>query len=123
MTFPLPFSVLNCSEVVGLFARPRASAMLFNSVLCASMCAGNGTLNKAAGIDFKQLSLLAKINENQSGEVWSCCFYITVVLSVTDVHNNACYKVINLTPAYVLHSYTVYCGGSAGTLSQCFFLL
>uniref|UniRef100_A0A8C7U540 Protein kinase domain-containing protein n=1 Tax=Oncorhynchus mykiss TaxID=8022 RepID=A0A8C7U540_ONCMY len=30
----------------------------------------NGTLNKAAGIDFKQLSLLAKINENQSGELW-----------------------------------------------------
>uniref|UniRef100_A0A673X834 Scaffold protein ILK n=1 Tax=Salmo trutta TaxID=8032 RepID=A0A673X834_SALTR len=30
----------------------------------------NGTLNKAAGIDFKQLSLLAKINENQSGELF-----------------------------------------------------
>uniref|UniRef100_A0A1A8LIK3 Scaffold protein ILK n=1 Tax=Nothobranchius pienaari TaxID=704102 RepID=A0A1A8LIK3_9TELE len=30
----------------------------------------NGTLNKQAGIDFKQLSLLAKINENQSGELW-----------------------------------------------------
>lgn len=30
---------------------------------------GNGTLNKQAGIDYKQLSLLAKINENQSGEV------------------------------------------------------
>ncbi|CAG00468.1 unnamed protein product [Tetraodon nigroviridis] len=29
----------------------------------------NGTLNKQAGIDYKQLSLLAKINENQSGEV------------------------------------------------------
>ncbi|KAK7926181.1 hypothetical protein WMY93_008491 [Mugilogobius chulae] len=28
----------------------------------------NGTLNKQAGIDYKQLSLLAKINENQSGE-------------------------------------------------------
>lgn len=32
---------------------------------------GNGTLNKHAGIDYKQLSLLAKINENQSGEVLS----------------------------------------------------
>uniref|UniRef100_A0A8C5B1T3 Integrin-linked kinase n=1 Tax=Gadus morhua TaxID=8049 RepID=A0A8C5B1T3_GADMO len=30
----------------------------------------NGTLNKQAGVDFKQLSLLAKINENQSGELW-----------------------------------------------------
>lgn len=30
---------------------------------------GNGTLNKQAGIDYKQLSLLTKINENQSGEV------------------------------------------------------
>lgn len=30
---------------------------------------GNGTLNKQAGVDYKQLSLLAKINENQSGEV------------------------------------------------------
>lgn len=26
-------------------------------------------MNKLAGIDYKQLSLLAKINENQSGEV------------------------------------------------------
>lgn len=34
---------------------------------------GNGTLNKQAGIDYKQLSLLAKINENQSGEVSTCC--------------------------------------------------
>ncbi|KAG7261377.1 hypothetical protein CRUP_036091 [Coryphaenoides rupestris] len=31
---------------------------------------GNGTLNKQAGVDFKQLSLLAKINENHSGELW-----------------------------------------------------
>uniref|UniRef100_A0AAV2J9B9 Scaffold protein ILK n=1 Tax=Knipowitschia caucasica TaxID=637954 RepID=A0AAV2J9B9_KNICA len=30
----------------------------------------NGTLNKQAGIDYTQLSLLAKINENQSGELW-----------------------------------------------------
>ncbi|CAG08986.1 unnamed protein product [Tetraodon nigroviridis] len=30
----------------------------------------NGTLNKHAGIDYKQLSLLARINENQSGELW-----------------------------------------------------
>uniref|UniRef100_A0A8P4FXT4 Scaffold protein ILK n=1 Tax=Dicentrarchus labrax TaxID=13489 RepID=A0A8P4FXT4_DICLA len=30
----------------------------------------NGTLNKHAGIDYKQLSLLAKVNENQSGELW-----------------------------------------------------
>lgn len=30
---------------------------------------GNGTLNKLAGIDFKQLSLSHKLNENQSGEV------------------------------------------------------
>uniref|UniRef100_A0A8C9VLU1 Scaffold protein ILK n=1 Tax=Scleropages formosus TaxID=113540 RepID=A0A8C9VLU1_SCLFO len=30
----------------------------------------NGTLNKHAGIDFKQLSLMTKINENHSGELW-----------------------------------------------------
>uniref|UniRef100_A0AAY5L545 Scaffold protein ILK n=1 Tax=Esox lucius TaxID=8010 RepID=A0AAY5L545_ESOLU len=30
----------------------------------------NGTLNKSAGIDYKQLSFLSKINENQSGELW-----------------------------------------------------
>lgn len=30
---------------------------------------GNGTLNKLAGIDFRQLSLGHKLNENQSGEV------------------------------------------------------
>uniref|UniRef100_A0A452I2B8 Scaffold protein ILK n=1 Tax=Gopherus agassizii TaxID=38772 RepID=A0A452I2B8_9SAUR len=30
----------------------------------------NGTLNKLAGIDFKQLSLGHKLNENQSGELW-----------------------------------------------------
>uniref|UniRef100_A0A8C8DYE6 Scaffold protein ILK n=1 Tax=Oryzias sinensis TaxID=183150 RepID=A0A8C8DYE6_9TELE len=30
----------------------------------------NGTLNKHAGVDHRQLSLLAKINENQSGELW-----------------------------------------------------
>lgn len=40
---------------------------------------GNGTLNKQAGIDYKQLSLLAKINENQSGEVSTCCQAIIVL--------------------------------------------
>ncbi|XP_013917374.1 PREDICTED: integrin-linked protein kinase-like, partial [Thamnophis sirtalis] len=30
----------------------------------------NGTLNKLAGIDFRQLSLGHKLNENQSGELW-----------------------------------------------------
>ncbi|XP_064209256.1 integrin-linked protein kinase-like [Anguilla rostrata] len=30
----------------------------------------NGTMNKLAGIDYKQLSLLTKINENHSGELW-----------------------------------------------------
>lgn len=40
---------------------------------------GNGTLNKQAGIDYKQLSLLAKINENQSGEV-SCTLLLSVFL-------------------------------------------
>uniref|UniRef100_A0AAY4AD78 Protein kinase domain-containing protein n=1 Tax=Denticeps clupeoides TaxID=299321 RepID=A0AAY4AD78_9TELE len=30
----------------------------------------NATLNKHAGVDFKQLSFLTKINENQSGELW-----------------------------------------------------
>uniref|UniRef100_A0A8C1A2Y5 Integrin-linked kinase n=1 Tax=Cyprinus carpio carpio TaxID=630221 RepID=A0A8C1A2Y5_CYPCA len=30
----------------------------------------NGTLNKQAGIDYKQLSMLTKINENHSGELW-----------------------------------------------------
>ena len=47
----------------------------FCECILAGLCSvfvGNGTLNKLAGVDFKQLSLLAKINENQSGEV-SCC--------------------------------------------------
>lgn len=51
---------------------------------------GNGTLNKHAGIDYKQLSLLAKINENQSGEVLSlincalvmCFSYVHVWLHI-----------------------------------------
>lgn len=30
----------------------------------------NGTLNKQAGIDFKQLTLSHKLNDNQSGELW-----------------------------------------------------
>uniref|UniRef100_W5KN91 Scaffold protein ILK n=1 Tax=Astyanax mexicanus TaxID=7994 RepID=W5KN91_ASTMX len=30
----------------------------------------NGTLNKHAGIDYKQLTLMARINENHSGELW-----------------------------------------------------
>uniref|UniRef100_A0AAX7V1L2 Scaffold protein ILK n=1 Tax=Astatotilapia calliptera TaxID=8154 RepID=A0AAX7V1L2_ASTCA len=30
----------------------------------------NGTLNKQAGIDYRQLSLAHKVNENQSGELW-----------------------------------------------------
>uniref|UniRef100_A0A669DE81 Scaffold protein ILK n=1 Tax=Oreochromis niloticus TaxID=8128 RepID=A0A669DE81_ORENI len=30
----------------------------------------NGTLNKQAGIDYRQLSLALKVNENQSGELW-----------------------------------------------------
>lgn len=34
---------------------------------------GNGTLNKLAGIDYKQLSLSHKLNENQSGEVGPSC--------------------------------------------------
>lgn len=34
------------------------------------MFVGNGTLNKQAGIDYKQLSLTEKRNENQSGEVF-----------------------------------------------------
>lgn len=33
------------------------------------LVAGNGTLNKLAGIDFKQLTLGHKLNANQSGEV------------------------------------------------------
>lgn len=37
--------------------------------ICLSCTVGNGTLNKLAGIDFKQLSLSHKLNENQSGEV------------------------------------------------------
>lgn len=51
-----------------------ASVLLFLSVITKRKLfflavLGNGTLNKQAGIDYKQLSLLAKINENQSGEV------------------------------------------------------
>lgn len=38
-------------------------------LLSLSPFLGNGTLNKLAGIDFRQLSLGHKLNENQSGEV------------------------------------------------------
>lgn len=41
----------------------------FGLIVQLLVLSGNGTLNKQAGIDYKQLSLLAKINENQSGEV------------------------------------------------------
>ena len=41
----------------------------FGLIVNPLVLSGNGTLNKQAGIDYKQLSLLAKINENQSGEV------------------------------------------------------
>lgn len=50
---------------------------------CAAL-SGNGTINKQAGIDYKQLSLLAKINENQSGEVSVCrcvSFFPALLLS------------------------------------------
>lgn len=45
-------------------------------LICLFFVSGNGTLNKHAGIDFKQLSLLAKINENHSGEVL-CTFLVS----------------------------------------------
>lgn len=49
------------------------------------MFPGNGTLNKHAGIDYKQLSLLAKINENQSGEVlYISDFVIFIVVNVLE---------------------------------------
>lgn len=51
----------------------RNKSTMLNRDVCLAIhmmsLSGNGTLNKQAGIDYKQLSLLAKINENQSGEV------------------------------------------------------
>lgn len=42
----------------------------FNTAwLALYLLVGNGTLNKHAGIDYKQLSFMTKINENHSGEV------------------------------------------------------
>lgn len=55
------------------------------------MFLGNGTLNKHAGVDYKQLSLLAKINENQSGEV----LYAYYIFTLLDVHSEpmtVCFK-------------------------------
>ena len=52
----------------------KSGCLLYCS--CFFAPTGNGTLNKQAGIDYKQLSLLAKINENQSGEVrFTLVFY------------------------------------------------
>lgn len=50
--------------------------------LVSILCLGNGTLNKHAGVDYKQLSLLAKINENQSGEVIHEFDFILAVLNI-----------------------------------------
>uniref|UniRef100_A0A8C5MNT6 Scaffold protein ILK n=2 Tax=Anura TaxID=8342 RepID=A0A8C5MNT6_9ANUR len=48
---------------------PRSCQFFFYpSVL--SLCAGNGTLNKQAGIDYTQLTRSHKLNENHSGELW-----------------------------------------------------
>lgn len=46
---------------------------------------GNGTLNKLAGIDYKQLSLSHKLNENQSGEVGPSCLEVGAVPVQTTV--------------------------------------
>ena len=53
------------------------TSVFFCLIIYALALSGNGTLNKQAGIDYKQLSLLAKINENQSGEV-SCSLFIAL---------------------------------------------
>lgn len=53
--------------------------MFFCLIIPVLALSGNGTLNKQAGIDYKQLSLLAKINENQSGEV-SCTLFIALLV-------------------------------------------
>lgn len=62
-------------EISTSFPSARRSAELHNVSFVSAltevcpMFVGNGTLNKHAGVDYKQLSLLAKINDNQSGEV------------------------------------------------------
>ena len=49
------------------------------------MFAGNGTLNKHAGIDYKQLSLVAKINENHSGEVFRFSSFLLFQCGCSDI--------------------------------------
>ena len=55
-----------------------------------SLSSGNGTLNKQAGIDYKQLSLLAKINENQSGEVSPLLSVLVQFRQVNFHHDKTC---------------------------------
>lgn len=56
-------------EAKGLLGQSRrvGGILILSSGLSPFL--GNGTLNKLAGIDFRQLSLGHKLNENQSGEV------------------------------------------------------
>lgn len=56
-------------EARGLLGQNRRVGGILTLSSGLSPFLGNGTLNKLAGIDFRQLSLGHKLNENQSGEV------------------------------------------------------
>lgn len=66
---------------------------------------GNGTLNKHAGIDYKQLSLLAKINENQSGEV----LLVYTFFIVLNIHNTS----NQVKKCHSLHFFCIYFSSAA----------
>lgn len=67
------------------------------------MASGNGTLNKTAGIDYKQLSMLAKINENHSGEVSSFTKpnHTTVATQTMSLYGNTDVSTLSLSLAAV----------------------
>lgn len=83
------------------------------------MASGNGTLNKTAGIDYKQLSMLAKINENHSGEVSSFTKpnHTTVANQTMSLYGNTDVSTLSL-------SLSGSCGRAAGRAqrlwSRCF---
>ncbi|KAG7254117.1 hypothetical protein CRUP_004614 [Coryphaenoides rupestris] len=65
-----PLDLVTCDAQVCLCNRYGQTPLDKAKPHLQQLLQGNGTLNKQAGVDFKQLSLLAKINENHSGELW-----------------------------------------------------
>lgn len=86
--FSFPASDPKVMLTLGIFICASSSINIFFPLL---VFLGNGTLNKLAGIDYKQLSLIEKRNENHSGEVF---YLIPVFYSafLTSVSTDDCIK-------------------------------